>query len=424
MNIQLPFGREQLEVNIKKDKKVTIIENGIDSYNRVKNEQELIEEALEHPVRSDKLSVLAQGCNNVVIITSDQTRPVPSRLIIPLLVREIYKGNSNAKISLLVATGCHRAPSKDELVKKFGEKILQEIPVFIHNCDAEDLIDCGFLQSGNHLYVNKLAYDADLLISEGVIEPHFFAGYSGGRKSILPGIAGRSSIKFNHSAKSINEKNCTTGILEKNIIHQEMQEAAEKIKLKFILNVMLNSKKEVVYAVAGDCKLAHQKGVEWLEGICKKDAVLSDVVLVTNNGYPLDQNIYQTVKGISTAAKTCRKNGVIIMVAACEDGVGGDAFGDLLKEDKSIQEIMQEILNTDCENTRDDQWQVQILLKILLDYHVILVSKCSHTIVRDMRFLPCDSVQEALEQAENILEKSDYTITVIPEGVSTIINTY
>lgn len=162
----------------------------------------------------------------------------------PLLLNEVRRGNPDADITILVATGCHRAPTKEELLERYGKKIVKEEKIEIHNCDAEDLVDMGELPSGNRLWLNRSAYQADLMVAEGFIEPHFFAGFSGGRKSVLPGICGRESILRNHCASNIDAQESTAGNLASNQIHLDMVCAAKKAGLGFILNVILNEKKK------------------------------------------------------------------------------------------------------------------------------------------------------------------------------------
>ena len=207
--------------------------SSIHDYAPEKGEVELVKDALANPVGSKKLSELAVGKKNVVIIASDHTRPVPSKVIMPAMLDEIRKGSPDADITILIATGCHRGTTKDELISKFGEEIVKNEKIYIHDClETEKLVNIGTLPSGGACEINSIAYNADLLVAEGFIEPHFFAGFSGGRKSILPGIASRTTVMANHCSEFIADKCARTGILENNPVHKDMLWAAKPQSLR------------------------------------------------------------------------------------------------------------------------------------------------------------------------------------------------
>ena len=190
------------------DELIDVLTSSIEEYVPQCDPTELVKKALENPIGSAPLSELARGKSKVVIIASDHTRPVPSKVIMPEMLREIREGNPDAEITILIATGCHRGTTKEELIGKFGEEIVKNENIYIHNCDEnEKLVNIGILPSGGQCEINKIAYEADLLVAEGFIEPHFFAGYSGGRKSVLPGIAGRTTVLANHCSEFIAHKN-------------------------------------------------------------------------------------------------------------------------------------------------------------------------------------------------------------------------
>jgi len=237
---------------------------------------ELVQEAMESPTDSLKLSELAIGKKQVVIIASDYTRPVPSKVIMPLMLAAIRKGNPDAEITILISTGFHRPTTPAELIHKFGEAIVASEKIVVHESGNEkSLVKIGSLPSGGELIINRLGAEADLFVSEGFIEPHFFAGFSGGRKSVLPGIASRVSVLANHCGEFIAHPKARTGSIEGNPLHIDMLYAARAAKLAFVVNVVINSKKEVIYAVAGDCDSAHIKGREVLEDLCKVKAIPS-----------------------------------------------------------------------------------------------------------------------------------------------------
>lgn len=420
--ILFPYGKEKLGFCFDKEELQGVLTSSIEEYRPEFDETALVRKALEEPVGSAKLSELARGKNNVVIIASDHTRPVPSKIIMPLMLAEIRRGSPNAKITILIATGCHRGTTKEELISKFGEEIVAKENIYIHDCDErEKLVNIGVLPSGGICEINSLAIEADLLVAEGFIEPHFFAGYSGGRKSVLPGIAGRNTVLANHCSEFISNENARTGILENNPIHEDMLWAAKKAKLQFIVNVVLNSEKEVIYAVAGDLEMAHKKGVEFLSDQCGVKAVLSDIVITTNGGYPLDQNVYQSVKGMTAAEATVKEGGVIIMLSASNDGTGGDHFYHQLADEDDINKTMDIILRRGRNETMPDQWQTQIMLRVLMRARVIYISEMADDVVEKMHMIPAHSIGEAVKKAKGLLGREDVTMTAIPDGVSVVV---
>ncbi len=420
--ILFPFGKGNLEYEFKDSELSAVLTSSIEEYEPQFDGAELVKRALASPVGSKSLCELARGKRNVVIIASDHTRPVPSKIIIPPMLEEIRKGNPEANITILIATGCHRGTTKTELIDKFGKDIVENENIYIHDCDEEDkLVNIGVLPSGAPCIINKIAYEADLLVAEGFIEPHFFAGFSGGRKSVLPGVAGRSSVLANHCSEFIADKNARTGILEDNPIHRDMIWAAKKANLQFIVNVVLNSEKKTIFATAGDVLEAHKKGTDFISSLCVANAVPSDVVISTNGGYPLDQNVYQSVKGMTAAEATVKNGGVIIMLASSGDGIGGDHFYHQLADEHDIYKTMDAFLSRNRNETVPDQWQTQILLRVMMKASIIYVSNMPDDLVEKMHMTPAHSIKDALLKAKEILKKEDISITAIPDGVSVIV---
>lgn len=418
----LPYGRDNMEVDIPEERVSAVMLSQMHYYKPELSQEELVREALENPIGSPKLSLMAEGKDKVVVIASDHTRPVPSKIIMPQMLAEIRKGNPNADITILISTGCHRETTVDELEDKFGPEIMNNEKIVVHNCDDEpNLVQIGYLPSGGPLIINRLVVEADLVCAEGFIEPHFFAGFSGGRKSIFPGVTSRVAVMSNHNAQFIDHPNSRTGVVEGNPIHRDMLYAARAGRLDFICNVVINSEKDVIYAVAGDCDLAHIDGREFLASQCKVDAVPSDIVISTNGGYPLDQNIYQAVKGMTAAEATVKDNGVIIMIAKSSDGHGGESFYKSFKEEKDLDKMMKEFLDTPSDETIPDQWQSQIFARVLRRARIIYVSDAPDEMVRDLHMIPAHSIEEAIDKADEILGKKDSKIAIIPDGVSVII---
>ncbi|MBQ9787553.1 MAG: nickel-dependent lactate racemase [Lentisphaeria bacterium] len=386
------------------------------------NQAEEVIRALDAPIGSEPLEKIAAGKKSAVIIASDHTRPVPSKFIIPEMLRRLRKGNPAMDITILIATGCHRKTTEAELISKFGREIVEKEKIVIHDSGNEDMLtDLGELPSGGSLKINRLAVETDLLVAEGFIEPHFFAGFSGGRKSVLPGIAARETVLANHCAEFIDSPFARTGILENNPIHKDMLFAAEKAKLAFIVNVVINGEKEIVRAFAGNREKAHEAGCRFLSSCCGISVPQADIVITSNGGYPLDQNVYQSVKGMTAGEAVCREKGVIIICAGCSDGHGGEEFFKILSSMSSPEALLKKISRVPRNKTLPDQWQYQILARILQKFTVILVSdECDHRMINAMGIKSAATPDEALKTAFEILG-DDASVAVIPDGVSVII---
>lgn len=420
--VSFAYGQTHIDYEFDEAELVGVLTSSIEDYVPEDDGRELVAKALQNPVGSKRLSELSKDKQKVVIIASDHTRPVPSKMIIPQMLDEIRRGNPNADITILIATGCHRQTTQQELINKFGADIIAKEKIYVHNCDDEDkLVNIGVLPSGGQCQINKIALEADLLVAEGFIEPHFFAGFSGGRKSVLPGIAGRTTVLANHCSEFIAHNNARTGVLKGNPIHKDMIWAAKQAKLAFIVNVVLNAEKEPIFAVAGDLEAAHSKGTDFIASLCAVKSAPADIVISTNGGYPLDQNVYQAVKGMTTAEATVKEGGVIIMLALSNDGIGGDHFYHQLADEPDIRKTMEVFLSRGRNETVPDQWQTQIFLRILMKAKVIYVSSLSADIVEKMHMIPASSLDEAVKLAKRILAKDSVTITAIPDGVAVVV---
>ncbi|MBQ7108942.1 MAG: nickel-dependent lactate racemase [Clostridia bacterium] len=421
-NVVFPYGKEKISYSFDESELAGILTSEIENYKPAGGECELVERALANPIGSAPLRELAKSKNKVVIIASDHTRPVPSKVIMPYMLREIREGNPDADITILIATGCHRGTTKEELVSKFGEEIVAREKIYIHDCDdREKLINVGTLPSGGECEINSIAIEADLLVAEGFIEPHLFAGFSGGRKSVLPGIASRKTVLANHCSEFINSPCARTGILENNPVHKDMLWAAKHAKLCFIVNVVLNAEKKVIYAVAGDTEAAHKAGTDFLSKLCGAKAAEADIAVTTNGGYPLDQNVYQAVKGMTAAEATVKDGGVIIMLSASSDGTGSDHFYHQLIDGDDLNKTMAEFLGRGRGETVPDQWQAQILVRILLKATVIYVSEMEDEMIEKMHMIPANSLDEAILKAKAIVKNNNPKITAIPDGIAVMV---
>ena len=419
MKIEFPYGKTHLSYDFDE---VTVLTSSIEEYDPGKSPDVLVKTAMEAPEGGITLREMANGKEKIVLIASDHTRPVPSKVIVPHMLREIREGNPKADITILISTGCHRETTREELIAKFGEDIVASEKIVIHNCDEEEnLVDIGILPSGGRCLINRLVAEADLLVAEGFIEPHFFAGFSGGRKSVLPGVAGRETVLANHCSEFIAHPNSRTGILEGNHIHRDMLWAAKKANLSYIVNVVLNGEKEVIYAVAGDLEIAHKKGTDFLFSLCGAVAEPADIVISTNGGYPLDQNVYQAVKGMTAAEAAVKDGGVIIMLAASNDGIGGDHFYHQLADERDLGKTMDLFMARGRNETVPDQWQTQIFIRVLQKARVIYVSQVDEKTVEALHMIPAASLDDAMEKAKKLTGKENPTITAIPDGVAVMV---
>ena len=419
---KFPYYKSHIEYEIQDELVAGVLVSQTEHYVPEAGETELVRMALNNPIGTKPLSELAKDKKHIVIISSDHTRPVPSHITMPIILEEIRKNNKDVKITILIATGMHRPTTHEELIAKYGEKIVNEEHIVVHSAyEDSDMTYKGILPSGGELWVNKLVDECDLLISEGFIEPHFFAGFSGGRKSVLPGIASKKTVLWNHNAKFIASGLAKAGNLETNPIHKDMLFAAKAVGLAFILNVVLNGEKQVIKAFAGDVEEAHAHGCKLVKDIAEVKPIYSDIVITTNGGYPLDQNIYQTVKGMTAGEATVNENGVIIICSSCADGTGGEFFYKLLADNESAKIAYQKLNDVEPKDTEFDQWEAQILARILTKANVIIVSEhCDPAIIKAMHIKHAYNLDEALQMAREIVGENK-KITIIPDGISVIV---
>ena len=419
--IMIPYGKSHIPVDFSYDGLLT---SRVDQLSSEKSGLELVREAMAAPIGSPSLKELAVGKDRCTIIISDHTRPVPSRDILPPMLAELREGNPDIKIKLLVATGFHRLTTKDELAAKLGEKIAAEEEIVVHDAfNAESNVQIGILPSGAPLVIDRTAVETDLLVSEGFIEPHFFAGFSGGRKSVLPGVCDKTTVLGNHCGEFIASPYARTGILDGNPLHRDMVAAAELAKLQYIINVVIDEDKKTVAAFAGDFKAAHEAGVAFLRQFCEVQAIPGDIVITSNGGAPLDQNIYQSVKGLTAAEASAKEGAVLIMCADLADGTGGEGFYQSLKNCESPAAHFAQCAATPQSQTIPDQWESQILARILMKHRVIFVSRPEmEKTLREMKLDYAPDLPTALAMAKQ--EKGETAkITLIPNGISVMVKT-
>lgn len=422
MAITIPFGKAGMTLTADLTG-AEVLESHIGELKASDTEDGLVKAAMASPIQSPHLRELAAGKKTCTIIISDHTRPVPSRHIIPFMLQELREGNPDIDITLLVATGFHRLTGKDELVAKLGQDIVDNEKIVIHDSrNADSNMEIGTLPSGAKCVIDKIAAQADLLVAEGFIEPHFFAGFSGGRKSVLPGVCDQVTVLGNHCSKFIASPYARTGVLEHNPLHEDMVAAAKFAHLAYIVNVIIDEDKKVVAAFAGDPFEAHRQGCDFLLGYCQvKPETRGDIVISSNGGYPLDQNIYQSVKGLTAAEAAAADGAVLIMVSSCTDGHGGQSFYDALSSCASPQALTEEVLATPQDHTKPDQWEYQIMARVLGKHRVIYVTDpAQRQVIEDIKIEWAPDVDTALARAREI-KGADAHLVVIPNGISVMV---
>lgn len=422
MAVTIPFGRALMELAADLSG-AELLESRIGELAASGSEDELVRAAMAAPIGTPTLRELAAGKKTCTIIISDHTRPVPSKHIIPFMLEQLRQGNPDIQITLLVATGFHRPTTTQELVGKLGQDIVEGERIVIHDSrDAASNVKIGVLPSGADCVIDRLAVETDLLIAEGFIEPHFFAGFSGGRKSVLPGVCDQVTVLGNHCAKFIASPYARTGVLDGNPLHEDMLAAAKLAKLAYIVNVVIDEDKKVAAAFAGDPVEAHRQGCELLLGYCQvKPERRGDIVISSNGGYPLDQNVYQSVKGLTAAEAAAAPGAVLIMVSSCSDGHGGESFYQALHDCESPEKLTEEILATPQTETKPDQWEYQILARVLCKHRVIYVTDpAQRSTIEGMKLEWAPDVNEALARARQA-KGGDAHLVVIPNGISVMV---
>ncbi len=417
--IEIPYYTSHQELHVDEKNLKAVIRAKMHEFKTEKTEAEIVKEAMDNPIGTPKLEELAKGKHNVVIVTSDHTRAVPSRITLPLELAAIRKGNPDADITILIATGLHRPTTEEEQRRMFGDEIVDHEKIVVNKAfEPDQFVMMGTLPSGAEFHVNKVAAEADLLITEGFIEPHFFAGFSGGRKSILPGVCSAETVNENHSYKAIASPYAKTGVLEHNPIHEDMVKAARMVHVQYILNVALNAEKKVIAAWAGDLEKAHAEGVAFIRKWSQCESITGDIVVTSNGGYPLDQNLYQSPKAVATAEACAGEDGVIIMCCSCVDGMGGTHFAKLIRMG-TPEEIDAYLSKIPSKETIPEQWCPQIYARILHKHRMILVSQLDDETVRACNMIPAKSVDDALQIALE-MKGADASVVVIPDGVSVL----
>lgn len=416
MEVALAYGREGLGVSVPDDATVLLPRE----VPGVPDERAALREALRHPIGGAPLRDCVRPGDRVVIVFSDITRPMPSDRVLPVLLEEL-RHVPRENILLLNGLGTHRANTPEELESMLGSEIVRGYTIAQHDAwDGANLVDLGFTSHGHRAEVNRLYHGATFKILTGFIEPHIFAGFSGGPKAVLPAVAGFDCIVDNHGYEMLNHPLATWGITEGNPVWEEMREVAARTRPDLLLNVTLNRRREITRVFAGNIWEAYRQGVAFA-----RDSAMVlvdgpyDIVLTTNSGYPLDINLYQAVKGMSVAAQIVKPGGSIIVAAECRDGIPSHGeYRNLIHEGGSVEGVMRLISQPGFR--RHDQWEAQLQAQIQRQADVYVYSSfLSDDELQGMLFKPCHCIEDTLATLTNRYGPHA-RICVLPEGPQTI----
>ena len=384
--------------------------------NCLSNEKAAIKRALRNPIGSPPLRELVDHNDSVAIIFSDITRPMPNHLVLPVLLEELREIPDD-QISLINALGTHRSNSPKELVDILGPEIIKRYRVIQHDCyDSSNLISLGKSSRGTEIWVNRTYMESTVRILTGFIEPHLFAGFSGGPKAVLPGIAGSKTIFSNHGCDMIGDPKSDFTRTKGNPIWDEMLEVAMLTDPTFLLNVTLTDDRLITGVFAGDLQQAHEKGVEFLRhSVLVPVNGLFEIVISTAGGYPLDINMYQSVKGISVAARIARDGGSIVLVTGCEKGLPDyGEYSTIMREADTPQDLLAKIHHPGY--SKQDQWDAQIQAQICQRLKLYIYSDgLRDEEIKSVFGIPCRDVEEIISA---LLKEygAEARIAVIPTG--------
>ncbi|GAW93498.1 nickel-dependent lactate racemase [Calderihabitans maritimus] len=412
MELRLKYGREELAAEIP-DRNVlnTVLPNEGPG---VEDPLAAVREALENPIGSPRLGeiVFRKKPRKVAIVVNDVTRPTPYEYILPPLLEELHgAGVQEEEVVFVIATGIHRGHTPEENRRIFGTELVERYRFVNHNAEDEDnLTSLGTLSDGSELRINREVAEADMVITTGLIGLHYFAGYSGGRKSILPGVAAKDQITRNHAR--MTDPRATTGNYEDNPVHWIMVEAARKAGVDFIVNVVTNSRKEIVAAVAGELEEAWLAGVK----ICREMSVVeipgpADVVIAGAGGFPKDINVYQAQKALDNAAPAVRPGGTIILVAQCSEGYGEDTFEEWIRSARKLEDIFERFERQFVLGGH----KAFAIARVVKEKEVVLVSDLNREDTERLFFTYASSLEDALKYVEK-KHGRDYQALVMPQA--------
>ncbi|MBU3217133.1 nickel-dependent lactate racemase [Clostridium estertheticum] len=411
MEFEFGFGKKTIKFNIEKENFIgEILPNKIEV--DLMNEEE-VNRAMDNPIGSERLKEIVKKGKKIVIITSDITRPMPSKMVIPVVIKELEEaGVCYSDITIVLAIGSHRPHTEDEKKYLLGESIYNKIRCIDSN--PMDFKHLGFTKRGTPIDIFTEVADADIRICLGNIEYHYFAGYSGGAKAIMPGVSTRAAIQANHSR--MVEEEAKTGNIDTNPVRLDLEEAIETISIDFIVNVVLDKKKQIIKAVAGHFIKAHREGCRFLD-LANKIEIKNkaDIVITTPGGYPKDINMYQSQKALDNAKNAVKKGGIIILVASCLEGLGEKVFEKWMINASSPQSLIVDIQK----NFELGGHKAAAIAMVLQNSKIFLVSEMEEDFVRKIFMVPFSNVQDAINKAYQE-QGTDAKVLTMPYGGSTL----
>lgn len=415
MLVKMNYGKSGLDVNIPEDNL-----SGILRMNKLKpleNPTLAVKKVLENPTASEPLSSIAGGKKNACIVISDITRPVPNKVILPPILETLENNSiSRENIVILIATGIHRPNEGKELEEMLGANISQNYRIVNHiSRDLSTHEYLGTISRDVPVYIDKTYLNADMKILTGLIEPHLMAGYSGGRKSICPGICSVETMKVMHGPKILEDERAITGVLKGNPFHESATEIALMAGVDFILNCVMNEEREITGVFAGDLIKAHEEGIKHSEQMVKVTVDKpADIVLVSNAGYPLDTTFYQAIKGMIAAMDVVKEGGSIILVSECAEGLGGPEFTELAIKTDDIFNFVEKLYDPDFFVV--DQWMLEELVRVVKKAKVYCYCDgVDAGILKQLSIEPIPSPEYGLELALKE-HGAGAKILAIPEG--------
>ncbi len=418
MHIELAYGKTGLPIDLPDDARVTVVRPI--HVAGVPDAGAALRDALETPLATPSLRELVRPTDRVGIVFSDITRPTPNHLLLPAL-REALCAVPDAQIILFNATGTHRANTDTELRAMLGDEIVHRYRIVQHDAaDTDTHLSVGITPSGNDIRILREFLDCDVRILTGFIEPHFFAGFSGGGKAVMPGLAQLETVQRNHSARHIDHPLARWGITHGNPLWEEVHAAAVLTRPTFLLNVALNRDKQITGVFAGDFDVAHAAGCAFVKATAMVPVPAPfDIVIGSNSGYPLDLNLYQSVKGMSAAAQVVKAGGSIIIAADCWDGIPDHGeYGRMLREADSLTALLATIRAPGF--VRADMWQAHTQALVCRHAEVHFYSRNLSDAQLTGAFLtPCARIEDTVDR---LLDRygRDATICVLPEGPQTV----
>jgi nickel-dependent lactate racemase len=416
MKVNLAYGQGHLAVDLP-DERTTVIEPG--HHPGLPDERGAVAAALDNPIAARPLRQWIKPADRVCIAFTDLTRATPNDRLIPWLLRYL-DGVPRENILLLNQLGTHRPNTTAELEKLLTPEVVRNYRVLNHEGEnPAELKAFGTMRDGTPALINRHLADADVRIITGFIEPHFFAGFSGGIKGIIPGCGGLRSIMSNHGYKNIGDPSSTFGVTVGNPLWEELREVALRVGPSFLLNVTLNTRREITGVFAGDLIAAHRAGCEFVrQSAMQKVKAPFEIVLTTNSGYPLDLNLYQGVKGMSAGARIVEKGGLLILACECREGVpAGSPLDKLLLSAGSPEEILTMLSTPGF--IRPEQWQAQIQALVQRRAEVWLHSSLPDDVVRRAFLRPCPDIGAAVRERLATLGP-EARVAVLPQGPLTI----